>query len=50
MFFELGELDSLNMVTRKRVAESFTTTQKIALAMADMTGTTREQLIRRFRC
>ena len=45
MFFELGELDSLNMVTRKKVAESFTTTQKIALAMADMTGTTREQLI-----
>ena len=38
-FLKLGELDLFNMVIPKRVAEPSTTTQKIALAMADMTGT-----------
>ena len=45
MFFELGEMDTLNLVTRNKIRDTFTTTQKITLALSDLTGINREQLI-----
>ncbi len=45
MFFELGEQTVLNQHTRKRIKETFTNTQKIALAMAELTGVNRNEMI-----
>ena len=45
MFFEQGEMSELNIPTRRRITKTFEDTQKIALAMAEMTGINREQLI-----
>lgn len=45
MLYNLGEIQNLNVPVRKQIRDTFSTTQQITLAVANLTGINREQLI-----
>lgn len=45
MLFSIGELETLNAQTKRRIADTFMATQALALGVAELSGLNREQLI-----
>lgn len=45
MMYQLGELEDLSIPNRRKMIETFTNTQKVALGMADLTGISRTALL-----
>lgn len=45
MLFSIGELETLNTQTKRRIADTFMATQALALGVAELSGLNREQLL-----